>query len=440
MKHTHSGGMRPFLILWGGQSLSTMGSAMTSYALLLWVYAQQGTATSMALLSFFSSLPSILFCFVAGSLADRFDKKRIMLLCDTVAALGTVYLFVLHGTGALRIGHLYAVNLLISFMGAFQNPAAYVAVSVLAPRDQYVRVSGLHSLSNALTSIITPAFATVLMAWGGLRAIFLVDLLTFSIASVSLLCFIHLPTIEETKAADKHSLWKDCVEGIRFLLARKPLLSMISFFAYINLIAYTCGMGAVLPAMVLKRSGNDEMLLGLVRGATGIGALIGSIAVAAMKPAKSRTRAIFLCCGFSFLLSDVLWGIGQVPWIWVVGGFFAHLLLPALNANLTTIMRTQVPLPLQGRVFAARDTMQYATIPIGLLMGGWLSDLVFEPFMAGTSNAASLLSNLVGRGPGAGTALMFIISGVLGSFSSFLCLRSRRLRVLDDVSEGEVHA
>ncbi|MEA5093646.1 MAG: MFS transporter [Sedimentibacter saalensis] len=119
--------LRSFLILWGSQAVSSFGTAMTNFALIIWAYKQQGTVSSITLLSVCSYLPSILFCFLAGTLADRWNKKKIMLICDFIAALGTLTVFILYSTGSLRICHLYVINFTLSFMNAFQNPATYVA-------------------------------------------------------------------------------------------------------------------------------------------------------------------------------------------------------------------------------------------------------------------------------------------------------------------------
>jgi len=142
--------LRDFLILWSSQTVSTLGTAMTNFALIVWVYGQKGTASSITLLSVFSFLPSILFCFIAGTIADRWDKKRIMLLADLLAAVGTVTVLVLYLTSALQIWHLYIINFLLSFMNAFQNPASYVATSLLVPKKHYVRVSGLTASRSPL--------------------------------------------------------------------------------------------------------------------------------------------------------------------------------------------------------------------------------------------------------------------------------------------------
>jgi MFS family permease len=433
MKHTHKfSGLKSFLILWGGQSVSALGSAMTSFALIIWSYRQQGTATSITLLSFFTYLPSILFCFVAGTLADKWNKKRIMLLSDLVAALGTVTVFTLYKMGQLQIWHLYAVNFLNSLMNAFQCPASYVAVSLLAPKEQYTRVSGLQSFSNSVVTIATPALATAVLALGGLETVLIVDLATFVVAFVSLAFFIRIPETPapEKKDEKEEGFWHGCLTGLRFLLEHRPVLHIILFFSFINLLAYITGFG-ILPAMILARSGDSQAALGMVSSAVGLGTLVGSALVTLMKPAKNRTRVVLISCGVSFLLCDILWALGQSVPVWVFAAFLGNLPLPFLNANLTTIMRTSVPTPLHGRVFSTRDTLQYGTIPLGLFLGGFLADHVFEPFMAGSTRLGGLLSLLVGSGRGSGMAVMFLITGVTGLAASFLSLKSKSIRSLD---------
>ena len=157
-------GLRDFLILWGSQAVSSLGTAMTKFALIVWVYDQKGTASSITLLSVFSFLPSILFCFIAGTIADRWDKKRIMLIADLLAACGTVIVLVLYSLSALEIWHLYIINFTLSFMNAFQNPAAYVATSLLVPKEQYVRVSGLQAFSGSVITILAPALGSAVLS------------------------------------------------------------------------------------------------------------------------------------------------------------------------------------------------------------------------------------------------------------------------------------
>ena len=416
-------GLRDFLILWGSQAVSMLGTAMTNFALIVWVYEQEGTASSIALLSVFSFLPSILFCFIAGTIADRWDKKRIMLTSDLVAALGTATVFILYSAASLRIWHLYAVNFLLSFMNAFQNPASYVATSLLAPKEQYVRVSGLYAFSASVVTILAPAFSGAILAFGGLKTVLAIDLISFSVAFTALLLFIKIPAIARNPGEAQESLRSGCLAGIRFLREHSSLLRIILFFAFINFIAKMGGYG-MMPAYILGRTDGNQVALGMVEAAVGMGTLVGSVLVTLMKPAKSKVNVVFFACGASFLLGDVGQGLSRSLPLWIIAAFASNLPLSFLNANLTAIMRSNVPMEMQGRVFSARDTIQYSTIPVGLLLGGVLADHVFEPLMASSSRARQALSLLVGAGKGSGVALMFLIVGIVGAATSFMCLRN----------------
>lgn len=131
--------LKDFLLLWASQAVSELGTAMTNYALTIWVYQQKGTSSSVTMLTLCTFLPTIFIRFLAGSLVDRWDKKRVLLLSDLAAALGTAAVFVLFSCEKLEIGHIYLINFLLSFMNAFQVPASFVATSLLVPREHYAR-------------------------------------------------------------------------------------------------------------------------------------------------------------------------------------------------------------------------------------------------------------------------------------------------------------
>jgi MFS family permease len=419
------------MILWGSQFVSSLGTAMTNFALIIWVYEQEGTASSMTLLSVCSFLPSILFSFIAGAIADRWDKKRVMLTADLIAAMGTATVLTLYSLSALQVWHLYLINFLLSFMNAFQGSASYVATSLLTPKEQYVRVSGLQALSGSVVTILAPAFGSTLLAFGGLKMVLALDLVSFAAAVVTLLCFIKLPAIARTGEEARESFRESCMAGIHFLREHGALLRIILFFAFVNLIAKMGGYG-MLPALILSRTGGSQTALGLTEAAVGIGTLVGSILVTLMKPPKSPVSVIFISCGLSFLLSDVTLGLTRSLPFWIAAAFAGNLPLSFLNANLTAIMRRNVPIEMQGRVFSARDTIQYSTIPVGLFLGGILADYVFEPFMASGSPLASALLLVVGAGKGSGIALIFLLVGILGTVTSFLSVRDPVYLELDN--------
>ena len=139
--------LHTFLILWMTQSFSALGSSMTSFALVVWSYQQQGSALTTSLLSICSYAPYVLLSVFAGALSDRWDKKATMLVSDTFAALCTLTVLILLQTGRLEIWFLYIINALNGLMNTVQQPASDVAVSLLTPQKHYQKVSGLRSIS-----------------------------------------------------------------------------------------------------------------------------------------------------------------------------------------------------------------------------------------------------------------------------------------------------
>ncbi len=159
------------LILWATQALSQLGSAMTGFALVLWSYSQYGSALTTALLTICSYAPYVAFSIFAGALSDRWDKKRTMLVCDTLAAVWTLVVLGLWRAGALQAWHLYLGNALNGLMNTVQQPASDVAVSLLTPKEHYQRVGGLRAFSNSLVSLLTPMCAAAVYGLWGLGAV-----------------------------------------------------------------------------------------------------------------------------------------------------------------------------------------------------------------------------------------------------------------------------
>ena len=413
--------LRNFLLLWSSQTVSELGTAMTNYALIIWVYGQKGTASSVTLLTICSFLPTIFFRFIAGTFADRWDKKRIMLIADVVAACGTVTVFWLYSFSALRIWHLYLIDVLLSFMNAFQTPASFVATSLLVPKEHYSRVGGLQGIAGSAVSILAPALGSCLLAFGGIKVVLICDLLSFFFAFVVLLFFIKIPKIEPTEEKSREPFLKSCLDGIRFLRDHLALLYITLFLAVINFLAKLGNDGMISP-FVLGRTGNNQQVLGLVQSSVALGLLVGSIVITLMKPARNKTKVVFISCAFVFS-GNVVQSLTLLPWIWCIAAFGSYVMAVVMNANLTVIMREKVPLEMQGRVFSAKDTLQNCTIPLGLFLGGIIADHVFEPFMAADSPVQKILSHLFGSGNGSGIAVIFFCVGILGIIISLSQLR-----------------
>lgn len=430
MNHTNKPlrGLHTFLILWSTQAFSELGSAMTSFALIVWSFERQGSALVTALLSVCSYAPYVVFSIFAGALSDRWDKKRTMLVCDTVAAAGTAVTLALLCTDSLQIWHLYLLNALNGLMNTFQQPASDVAVSLLAPKEQYQRVGGLRSLSNSLVTILSPVFASVMFAALGIRAVLVFDLATFAVAFLTLLLRVRIPRPHATGDAAEGVL-ASAKSGLRFLRRHRGVLDLILFLAAINLAASMYN--AALPAMLLSRAGGSKTVYALVNACTGAANVLGSVLVSLAPAPKSRVRAICNALLFSMATENLLLALGRSAPVWYLGAVLGWLCIPVMNANMDVLLRSHIPVEMQGRVYAARNALQFFTIPVGYLLGGLLIDRALGPLMA-AQTANSPLVRLFGAGGGTGAAALFLLLAVSGVLICLVFRRDRHLWTLDD--------
>lgn len=420
-----------FLILWITQSFSGLGSAMTGFALIVWSYQQKGSALTTALLAVCSYMPYVLLSIFAGALSDKWNKKAILLVCDSFAAASSIIVLVLLKSGNLELWHLYLLNAFNGLMNTVQQPAADVTMSLLVPQRHYQKTSGLRSFSNSLVTLLAPMFATAVLALAGMEAVIVFDLFTFFTAFITLLGFVRIPEVPGSSGKGQETLIQSAKGGLRYLKDNRGILDLMLFLAAINFIASIYN--AALPAMVLSRKGGGENVLGMVNAFTGIATLAGSVLITLIPAPKSRIKVILNSLLFSMSTENFLLAFGSNAVVWCIGAIAGWLFIPVMNANMDVIFRMKIPAFIQGRVYAARNTLQFFTIPLGYLAGGVLVDRVFEPFMKAQPDS-SLWITLFGSGKGSGAAMLFLIIGAAGMV---VCLVFRGDKNIRQLEEGD---
>jgi MFS family permease len=418
-------GVRTFLTIWLGQFVSRVGTAMTRFALLIWAYEQTGAVTTVALLGFFGFLPYVLLSPVAGVWIDRLDRRKVMLLADLGSGVVTAALLGLFFTDGLAIWHLYAAEAITAALDAFQGPAYSAASTVLLPKELYGRASGLRSMADDGARILAPFLAGVVMAGVGLTAVLLVDAVTFVVAVLTLV-LIRVPDIRGQQDEAPH-FWREMRVGFDFIRRRRGLLGLTLHFTIVNFFAALTYFG-VLPAMILARTGGDEVALGIVQGALGAAGLVGGLIMAAWGGPRRKIHGVLLGTALSFLLGDFLFAIGRGLTVWVIAAAAAAVFIPILFGSRNAIWQAKVPPAVQGRVFATDSMLRLSLNPAGYLLAGVLADRLFEPAMAAGGALAPVFGPLVGVGPGAGMALMFLGTATLGSLLSLLAYLFPALR------------
>lgn len=432
-------GMTGFTVVWVGQVISMLGTGMTRFALTIWAWQLTGSATALALVGFFSFGPIVLFSPVAGALVDRWNRKLVMMLSDLAAGMSTVAIFILYATGHLEIWHLYVAGAFAGTFESFQFPAYSAAITTMVDKKHYARTSGMLSLAESISGIAAPALAGLLLVVIGINGILIIDMVTF-VAAVLALLMVAIPQPPRTAAGAEGSgsLWQESIYGFRYILARPSLLGLQMLFFMSNLLG-TLGFTLLAP-MILARTDSNSVVLGTVQSAFGVGGVVGGLLLTTWGGPKRRVHGVLLGFIGVSLLGQTLMGLGQILPVWVVAAFFFSAIIPILNGSNQAIWQQKVAPDVQGRVFATRRLIAQITAPLAMLMAGPLADFVFEPGMMAGGNMAATFGWLVGTGPGAGMALIFVISGLLGGFIGIVGYFSPMIRNAEDILPDHVVA
>jgi hypothetical protein len=387
--------MRSFTILWLGQMLSLIGSAMTWFAFTIWAWEITGKASALATISFFAFLPTVLFSPVAGALVDRWNRKFVMLLSDLATALGTLTIFLIYTFGALQVWHIYAVSILAGFFTAFQYPAYSAAVTTMLSKEDYARAEGMLGSVRALSGILAPIFAAALLGRIDLSGIMLIDLATFLFAFGTLLV-IHIPQPRQTATGleSKGTLWQEIQFGFRYINEKKSLRALTILFMVAGIFL---AIGATLMApLVLSRTGNNESALAAVLSSGAVGGIVGGILLSIWGGTRVRIQTV-LIGGVGASLLGIAWlGLGRSIIIWAVGSFFFAFFEPFVEGGNIAIWQVKVPADVQGRVFSARHLLVQLPYLFGILAAGYLAEAAAIPIILVSAGVLGALTFLMG--------------------------------------------
>jgi DHA3 family macrolide efflux protein-like MFS transporter len=422
------GSLRTFVTVWFGQLISTVGSGAQSFALGAYIYQASGSVTRFALATFFSSLPMVVLSPFAGVLADRWDRRKLMLLGHLGAGLNVLLIWVLftgHEAGhwVLRTEYLYVPLFLRSASATVCYPAWSATVPQLVPRRHLGRAAGLAELSAGLAQICGPLIAGALQGAIGLRGILVVDAATFFFA-VAVLLAVRFPERPARAAAEgARSFGADLVEGWRFIRERPGLLGLLGFITANGFIVAMVML--LISPLVLAFS--DIHALKWIASIAGMGGLAGGITASIWGGPKRRIRGIV---GLSMAGALVLLLAALPPSVPLIAGAAAAFLFtfPLLSACNQFIWQTKVPPELQGRVASVRRFLFLGMGLVVALVGGPLVDTVFEPWMAPGGALAASVGRVIGTGPGRGIALMFLLVSLMQLANSLVLWLSPRVR------------
>jgi MFS transporter, DHA3 family, macrolide efflux protein len=363
-----------FFSLWTGQAVSLFGSALVQFALIWWLTSSTHSATVLATASLAGLLPGVILAPAAGVLVDRWNRRWVMILSDSLTALATLALIILFAVGAAQVWQVYVILFLRSLGNAFQVPAENASTSLMVPETQLSRVAGLNQTLQGAMSIIAPPVGALLLQTVPLQAILSIDVVT-AVLGITPLFFVHVP-----QPAPRHpaagmgaAFWPEMRAGLRYVLAWPGLLILLSMALVLNFLFSPTG--ALLPILVTKHFGGGVLQLASLDSAAGIGIVAGGMALGIWGGFRRRiltTLTALIGLSLSFGLMGLL--PANAFWIAVGAMFVASAMQVLTNGPIMALLQATVAPEMQGRVFSLVTALASAMAPIGLLVAGPLAD------------------------------------------------------------------
>jgi len=416
--------LRRFGVVAAGQFVSLVGSALSQLVMSMWVFQQTGRITEFAFVAAVALLPGILVGPIAGAVADRYDRRVVMLVSDAAAGLSTAVLTVLMLAGDLRMWHIYTLCAVTSLASAFQRPAYVAAISQLVPKAFLGQANGIAQLGVGAGALFAPMLAAPLLAVLPIPALLLIDTVTFLFAVITLQ-FVRFP--DRTFKRREETVLAQIRNGWRYITKRPGLVSALWFFT-VDHIFYTAGFALIVPLVLIE---HDVATLSAVLSAGGLGSLLGALAMSVWGGTRRRMHGMIIFMGLNNIALMVI-GLYTEPWLLIFGMFAMAGTESVINGHWMAMVQTKVGLDLQGRVLSIFMTLMMLTMPLGYALIGPLADHTFQPLLDHGGPLTDPLGWLLGVGPGRGLALVIVAAGLVLTGWAVRGWLNRRLRFLED--------
>ncbi|MFF3756133.1 amino acid adenylation domain-containing protein [Streptomyces sp. NPDC002185] len=397
--------MGRFLTIATGQQLSMIGSALTEFALPIWLYLQTGSLFQLGLLAAFGLVPSVVVAPLAGAIVDRGDRRRVMLWGDVAAGLTQAVLLALYLGGGLRIWHTYVLISVLSAALAFQRVAWGSAVPQLVPKRFLGRANGVVQMALGLAQFLVPLIAVGILHLIGLGGILVFDVVSYVLATGVTLA-VRFP--DAMAAGRRESVGAEIRAGFRRALGSRHFRAMLFWFAALNV--FLSPLFLLVTPLVLSFSSTASA--GWVSTAAGLGAVLGGLTLLIWGgPRRMRLRGVLIAT-LGLAAACVVTGLRPSVTVVAVGAFGMTYGLALLNGIYATVVQTKVPMRFHGRVIAVNTMVAWSTLPVGFALVAPMGPELLQPLMDEGGALAPTVGALIGTGEGRGIGLLYLVFGL----------------------------
>ena len=361
---------RNFILLWVGQTISVIGDNLYYLALMWWVLEKTGSTAAMATVAICSAIPSVILGPIAGTYADRIDRKRLLISMDFGRAILIAAPAVLLWLGTLQVWHIFIIAAMLSTMSTFFNPTLSAFIPQIVETENLTRANSLTQLSFSISGILGPSLAGVLVAFIGTPSVMMLDAVSFFVSGTAILLILVKKV--EVIAAEKRKFLHELKEGFVYIKNTQFVLSMVLLASVLNFFAGP--LSIYLPVMAKNVLHAGSQGFGFLASSVSVGGLLGSLCLGLLGNIRRKGLVIL---GGIFLggWAIAFFGISTHLWVSMIILGLVGFFLSLTNVVLATLFQSMVPNQLQGRVFGTLNTMSMGLRPISMALAGVLSDL-----------------------------------------------------------------
>lgn len=411
MKTKTTSNFPKFLLLWTGSLISSVGGGLTSFGLGVYVFQQTGSAAGMALVTLLAFLPTLLLSVPAGVLADRYDRRVLMMIGDGFSAFGILYILICMLRGQADLTQICVGVFVSAVFSSLLEPSYRATVTDLLTREEYSKASGLVSLAGSARYLISPVLAGILLTVSDIRLLLVIDICTFFVTVTS--TAVVKRGLVSKPAEERETFAESMRQGWEAVHSRKGVFLLILLSS-----ALTCFMGAFqILAEPLILAFQSSAALGVGETICASGMLVSSLLLG-IRGLKKGYAGVLSNSLMVAGLSMAAFGIWENMYPICVFGFLFFAMLPFANNCLDYLVRTNIPDELQGRAW-------------GFI--GFLSQIGYVVAYGTTGALADLLGRRSGLGVGRGAAFVVMGAGVLLAVMAFAI---RFIRWIRDLEKG----
>ena len=397
--------MKNFYKLWLGELISNIGSGMTAFALSVYVYEKTGSVSYVSFITLLSFMPSIILSPIGGLLADRYDRRLLMIIGDLFSGLGLIYILWNIQAGEKSIVPIFVGITFSSIFTSLLEPSYRATLTDILEEENYAKASGLIQVAGSAKYLISPVIAGMILSVADIRVILLLDILTF--ITTCLMIFLVRKSMNSEMKNYKKDSFKGLLEGLFIIKENRGVYSLVIIMFFV---CFFMGFIQILiRPMILELS--SVKTAGMMESLCAAGLLIGSLWIGIAGIKKNYSKILAVACFFCGIFMSMT-GVNENLAIIGISTFLFFSTLPFMNSCADVLVRVSVPNELQGRVWGLISLITQMGTVTAYIISGVMADYIFEPMFNKNGILVENIGMIIGTGKGRGIGFMLILSGI----------------------------